>query len=259
MSQQLRIFAAAFSTQALFSVPAFADPAFDLWTQGKYEEAIKSGLAENTPEGLSVAARAAVSDMTMHTTPCMDCVKRAEDLSRKALAANPKAALPTIYLAAALGYRGRIIGLMAAQSAKLGEQSKQAIEEAMAAHPKDAQLIATMGGWHFEVVRVGGSFLARMTYGASTSKGMEFYDQALKIAPNDLLVNYQYGLALAANDADEYHDKIVAAWKRTIAAPSQGAYDESQKKRAAELLALLDGKDRKAFEAKLNSYMGIPQ
>ena len=249
----------AFSTPALSAQGASADPAFDFWTQGKYDEAIKTGLAENTPEGLSVAARAAVSDMTMHTTPCMECVKRAEELSRKALAANPKAALPTIYLAAALGYRGRIVGLMAAQSAKLGEQSKQAIEDAMAAHPKDAQLIATMGGWHFEVVRVGGSFLARMTYGDSTSKGLAFYDDALKIAPNDLLVNYQYGLALAANDADEYHDKIAAAWKRTIAAPSQGAYDESQKKRAAELLALLNGKDKKAFDAKLKSYMGIPQ
>jgi hypothetical protein len=249
----------AFSTQALFSAPAFADPAFDLWSQGKYEEAIKSGLAENTPEGLSVAARAAVSDMTMHTTPCMECVKRAEDLSRKALAANPKAALPTIYLSAALGYRGRIIGLMAAQSAKLGEQSKQAIDDALAVHPKDAQLIATLGGWNFEVVRVGGSFLARMTYGASASKGLTLYDEALKIAPNDLLVNYQYGLALAANDADEYHDKIITAWKRAIAAPAQDAYDESQKKRAAELLTLLNGKDKKAFEAKLNGYMGIPQ
>ncbi|HEY4124447.1 MAG TPA: hypothetical protein VGM36_07520, partial [Rhizomicrobium sp.] len=138
----LAFFAAALSTLTFSTQAALADPAFDLWSQGKYEEAIKSGLAENTPEGLSVAARAAVSDMTMHTTPCMDCVKRAEDLSRKALAADPKAALPTIYLAAALGYRGRIIGLMAAQSAKLGEQSKQAIEDAMAAHPKDAELVA---------------------------------------------------------------------------------------------------------------------
>ena len=255
---KLRVAAFALLVTA-FSTQASADPAFDLWNQGKYEEAIKTGLAEKTPEGLSVAARAAASAMTMQTSPCMDCVKRAEDLSRKALAADPKGALPTIYLAAALGYKGRIIGLMAAQSAKLGEQSKHAIEEAMAAHPKDAQLIATMGGWHFEVVRVGGSMLARWTYGATIDKGLEFYEQAFKLAPNDLLINYQYGLGLAAYDAGEYHDKIEAAWKRAIAAPAQNAYDEAQKKRAAELLALLDGKDKKAFEAKLDSYMGIPQ
>lgn len=255
---KLRVVTFALLVAAL-STPAFASPAFDLWNEGKYDDAIKVGLAANDADGLAVAARAAASDMTMHTSPCMDCIKRTEELSRKALAANPKGALPTIYLAAALGYKGRLIGLMAAQSQKLGEQSKQAIEDAMAAHPKDAQLIATMGGWNFEVVRVGGSMLARWTYGATIDKGLEFYDRAFKLAPNDILINYQYGLGLAAYDADEYRDKIEAAWKRTIAAPAQNAYEEASKKRAAELLALLDGKDKKAFKAKLDSYMGIPQ
>lgn len=249
----LAVLVSAFATQA------FASPAYDLWTQGKYDEAVKVGLAANDADGLAVAARAAASDMTMHTSPCMDCVKRTEEIARKALAANPKGALPTIYLAAALGYKGRIIGLMAAQNQKLGEQSKQALEDALAAHPKDAQLIATMGGWHFEVVRVGGSMLARWTYGATMDKGLALYDQAFKLSPNDILINYQYGLGLAAYDADEYRDKIEAAWKRAIAATPQNAYEEASKKRAAELLALLNGKDKKALEAKLDSYMGIPQ
>jgi len=247
------------ASQLSFATHAFADPAFDLWTQGKYDEAIKTGLAENNAEGLSVAARAAASDMTMRTKPCLECTTRTEELARKALAADPKAALPTIYLAGALGYRGRIIGMMASQSAKLGEQSKAAIEAALAAHPKDAQLLATMGGWHFEVVRVGGSMLARWTYGASTDKGLEKFAEALKIAPNDLVVNYLYGISLASVDADEYRDKIEAAWKRVAAAPAESAYEQAQKKRAAELLALLGGKDRKAFDAKLKTYMGIPQ
>ncbi len=249
----LAVLVSAFATQAL------ASPAYDLWVQGKYDEAIKAGLAANDADGLAVAARAAASDMTMHTTPCMDCVKRTEELARKALAASPKGALPTIYLAAALGYKGRILGLMASQREKLGEQSRQALEDALAAHPNEAQLLATMGGWHFEVVRVGGSMLARWTYGATIEKGLEYFAQALKLAPNDILINYQYGLGLAAYDADEYRDKIQAAWKRAISAPAQDAYEEASKKRAAELLALLDGKDRKAFEAKLDSYMGIPQ
>lgn len=242
-----------------FSTEAFCDPAFDLWTQGKYESAIKTGVAENTPEGLAYAARAAVSDMIAHTTPCMACINRAEDLSRKALAADPKGATPSLCLAAALGYRGRLIGLLAAQSAKLGEQSEQAIKDALAAHPKDAHLLAAMGSWNFEVVRVGGSMLARWTYGATIDNGLALYESAFKLAPNDLLVNYQYGLGLAAYDADTYHDKIAAAWKRTIAASSDGAFDDMQKKRAVELLALLNGNDRAALRAKLYSYMGVPE
>ena len=116
-----------------------------------------------------------------------------------------------------------------------------------------------MGGWNFEVVRVGGSMLARWTYGATIDKGIEFYDQAFKLAPNDILINYQFGLGLAACDPGEYHDKIEAAWKRAVAARAQNAYEEASKRRAAELLALLDGTDKKAFTAKLDSYMGIPQ
>jgi hypothetical protein len=254
---QFRVAAFALLMTA-FSTQAFCDPAFDLWTQGKYEAAIKQGVAENTPEGLAYAARAAVSDMIAHTTPCMECINRAEDLSRKALAADPRGTTPSLCLAAALGYRGRLIGLLAAQSAKLGEQSRQIVGDALAAHPKDAHLLAAMGSWNFEVVRVGGSMLARWTYGATVDEGMSKYEDAFKIAPNDLLVNFQYGLGLAAYDADTYHDKIAAAWKRTIAATSSGAFDDMQKKRAAELLALLNGNDRAALRAKLNSYMGIP-
>jgi tetratricopeptide (TPR) repeat protein len=101
--------------------------------------------------------------------------------------------------------------------------------------------------------------LARWTYGATIDKGLEFYDRAFKLAPNDILINYQYGLGLAAYDADEYRDKIEAAWKRAVAAPAQNAYEEASKKRAGELLALLNGKDKKALKAKLDSYMGIPE
>lgn len=244
---------------AALATQAYGDPAFDLWSRGNYEAAIQTGLSEHTPEGLSAAARAAVSDMTLHKGPCADCVKRAEEIARKALAADPKGALPTIYLAAALGYKGRLIGLMAAQREKLGEQSKQAIEEALAAHPKDPQLLATMGGWHFEVVRIGGSLLARWTYGASMEKGIACYDEALKLSPDDIVINYQFGLGLAAYDPDEYRNRIESAFKRVIAQPAKNAYEDSIKSRAAELLVLLDGKDKKAFAARLNTYMGIPQ
>lgn len=251
--------AALFVASIVFSTGAYADPALDLWVHGKYDDAVKQGLAENTPEGLAIASRAAVSEMTAHTTPCQECVNRAVELSRKALAANPKAPIPTLCLAAALSYRGHLIGLMAAQSEKLGEISKQTIDDAISAHPQDPQLLAALGGWNFEVVRQGGSMLARWTYGATIDKGLEKYSEALKIAPNDILINYQYGLELAAYDNDEYRDKIEAAWKRVEAAPSQGAYDDLEKKRAGELLALLDGSDKTAFETRLKSYMGIPE
>lgn len=237
---------------------AVADPAADLWAKGRYEDAIGKGLAEGTPEGVSVAARAALSDMIMHTTPCEACVARTEELSRKALAADPKSALPTIYFVFALGYRGRMVGLMKARAAGLAEKSKQAIDDALTIHPDNPELLATLGGWNFDVVRGGGALLARLAYGATTANGIAEYQRAFRLSPNDPLINYQYGLGLASIDADDYHDQIAIAWKRVIASPAGNAFEEMQKKRAAELLALLNGGDNRAFETRLDSYMGIP-
>jgi tetratricopeptide (TPR) repeat protein len=246
--------------------PALADPtldpadrAVDLLRQGKYEEAIRQGVAENTADGLASAAIASVSEMTMAPPPCLACINRAEELSRKALAADPKGANATRCLVAALGYRGRLIGFLSMQSAKLGEASRQALDEALAVHPHDPGLLSAMGTWHLEVVRVAGSVLADWTYGATTEKGLEDFSEALKLAPDDVIINFQFGLELAAYDADQYRDKIVTAWKRAKTAPSQSAYDDAQKKRADELLMLLNGGDRQAFDDKVKSYMGIPE
>ena len=119
--------------------------ASDLWRAGKYEQAIDAGKAANTAEGLSVAARAAVSDMMTRIPPCLDCVHRAQDLARKAIVADPKAPLPRVYLAVSLGYEARIVGLLASQSRGISEESKSSLETAIASDPKNALAVATLG------------------------------------------------------------------------------------------------------------------
>jgi hypothetical protein len=248
----------ALSLVAILScAQANADPANDLWVKGRYEDAIKQGVAENTAVGLTVAARAAVAEMMAHTPPCPSCIDRAETLARKALAADPKEVSATLCLNAALGYRSRIIGPFATHSEGLDVTMKQSLEDSLAAHPGNARLIALLGNWDFEAIRAGGSLLARLSFGATMDGGLEKYDEALKLAPNDILINYMYGLGLAAYDPDQYRDKIVAAWKRVVAAPSADAYDDFQKERARDLLALFTGNNKDAFDTRLKSDMGI--
>ncbi|HEY5238892.1 MAG TPA: hypothetical protein VIJ62_10970 [Rhizomicrobium sp.] len=239
-------------------VQAAAPTPFDLWRDGKYDQAIAAGEAQKTPEGLSVAARSAVSDMSLHIPPCLDCVNKAEVVVRKAMAADPKAVLPKIYLAAVLGYEGRLIGLMQAQSKGLAGQSQKALQDGLAIEPKSPLLLATMGGWHFEIIRIAGSFIARLTYGATTDEGLKYFDEALKLAPNELLINYQYALSLASVDRDKYHDMIKAALSRAVAAKADSVYYTVSQKRAADLLKLLDGGDANAFDTTVKKYMGIP-
>lgn len=238
---------------------AFADLALDLWAQGKYAEAIAFGLAEKSADGLSAAARAATTEMSLRVPPCSQCIQRAEDLSRKALAADPKGTVPSFCLAAALAYHGRMIGLMNTQSAALGSEAKKILEEAITAHPHDARLISGLAIWDFEVVRVSGPFLARIVLGASMDHGLALFDQAFKLSPDDTLLNYQYGLSLAAYDPDEYRTRIEAAWGRAATDTPQNAYDEEMKNNAVKLLALLKSGDRRLLDATVKEYLGIPK
>jgi len=240
------------------STSALADNALDLWTQGKYEDAIATGVAEKSPEGLSTAARAAMTELTLHPMPCPECIQRAEDLSRKALAADPKSAVPSFCLAGALAYRGRMVGTINTQTASIGIEARKTIEDAMAASPDDARLISALGIWDFEVVRVAGSVLSRIVYGARMERGLALFDQAFKLSPNDILIHYQYGLSLAAYDPDEYRSKIEAAWMRVAATRPQNAYDEEMKSRAVKLLSLLKSGDKKTLDGTVKGYLGIP-
>jgi tetratricopeptide (TPR) repeat protein len=235
------------------------DTAPELWRAGKYEQAIEAGTAANTAEGLSVAARAAVSDVMTRIPPCLDCVHRAQDLARKAIAADPKAPLPHVYLAVSLGYEARIVGLLESQRKGLGEESKSALEAAIAADPKNAFAIATLGGWNIDTVRIGGSFLARLTYGATIDEGIAKYTQAIAMDPEDLVIHYQYALSLAGCDADKYHDVIAEQLARATQGKPESVYESVSQKRASDLLGLLKAGDRQAFADQVKRYMGIPE
>lgn len=246
----------------LVSVSASAatapDQPYELWRDGKYDQAIQVGEATNTPEGLSVAARAALSDMMMRIPPCLDCVHRAEDLARKAIAADPKAPLPHVYLAVSLGYEARIVGMMEAQRQGISDTVKKALDTAIADDPKNSFAIATLGGWNIDVVRIAGSFLAGLTYGANMGDGIAKYTQAISLDPNDLVIRYQYALSLASCDADKYHDVIVDQLSRATQIKPGSVYESVSQKRASDLLTLLKSGDRQAFDSQVKRYMGIP-
>ena len=67
--------------------------------------------------------------------------RHAEDLSRRAIAADPKVPEGHIYLAAAIGYESRIIGNLAAQSKGYANEAKRQLDAALASIP------TTSGRW----------------------------------------------------------------------------------------------------------------
>ena len=232
--------------------------AFQLYRDGKYTEAMKAGASENSARGYALASAAAIGDAAEHIPPCLSCVKRAEDYARKAVAADPSLALGHVFLAMSLGLDAHIIGSVSALSKGYASLSKKEIEAALKLAPKNARALAAMGGWNLEVVRGAGSMIASWQYGASTDKGIEYFNKAIAIDPGNVVVHYQYALAMAGLDADEYHDQIEKQLTEAANGTPKTAYDKMSKERAAKLLEILKSGKSDLFDKTVSQYQGYP-
>jgi hypothetical protein len=93
----------------LLLLPAAAHAAtteeiFAAYARGDYEQTVKMGEAARTAPGYAIAARAVLADAVLRDRPCMDCLNKAEKLSRQAVAADPRHAFGQVWLAVSLGY-----------------------------------------------------------------------------------------------------------------------------------------------------------
>jgi hypothetical protein len=235
---------------------ATVDDVYALYARGDYAEAIHAGEASNSAAGLATAARAVLADDVLRDSPCMPCLQRAESLARQAVALDPYHAFGQVWLAVALGYQARITGAIKARIANTPAQSKAALDQAVRDDPGNAFAVSALGGWHIEIVRGGGSFLAGLAYGASEKEGLALFDRAVKLAPDNVAVHYQIGLSLAGFDFKKYQTRIAAEFKAAVASPPRTAYEKKIRERAGELLSLMDSRD--AFDARVRKYQGFP-
>ena len=235
-----------------------AAAAFERYRIGDYDGAIAIGEASKTGEGLAVATRAAFAEANLRDTPCLDCLKRVEDLARRSIMLDMNHPEAYIYLAAALGYESRIIGYVRASVDRYPELTKQAIDHALAVAPSDTWSLAALGGWHFEIVRDAGSLLARTLFGARVQAGEDAFRRSIAADPGNLVVRLQYVLAISAYDLNHYRTQIAEQLAAIAMIEPRTAYEQVMKQRAAQLLNLLNADRRPEYVALINRYQGYP-
>jgi tetratricopeptide (TPR) repeat protein len=242
---------------ALFASGAQADNAAQLYAAGKYQQAEAAGATENNAEGLTYAARAILAHETMGA-PCLDCLKRAEGYARRAVAADPNYPDAHTYLAATLGYQGRIVGLVQARIDNYPEEAKENIDAALKADPNNGRALAALGGWNIEVVRAGGDTMAKMIYGASLEAGQHDFERAFAASPDNLVLRYQYALVLGGYGPERFRDTILDALKHAIAGKAATTFDAFEQNRARELLDVFKRGDMDAFSKLVKRNQGYP-
>lgn len=231
---------------------------YALYAQGDYEAAISAGEALGTAEGLASAAFAAISDADLRTPPCLSCVDRAQSLAKRAIALNSNLSEPYVVLALSYGLKTHIIGIIRAQGAHYGEQSKKALERALLLKSDSALALAGMGAWHLEITRLLGSFFARNFYGAKADTGKDYFRRAIKSEPENLIVKYQFVLCLSSYDLKDNRKEIESTLQDVAATSARTAYETALRARSAQLFELLARNDDKAYRKLVDRYQGYP-
>ena len=242
----------------LLCAPAFAAEItpFELYRTGKYEAAIAAGEAANTGPDLATAARAAFAEANLSETPCLACLKRVEVLARRSILLDRTRPEAYVYLAAAVGYQARIVGNLRAQLSHIPEQAKEALDRALAVGPNDDWALAATGAWHIEVVRNGGTMLARAVYGAEIDTGLDYFARAFAAEPKNLVIRFQYALSLSGYDFSTYAKEVTDALAAVATIEPRTVYEGAIKERAARLLALIKANKRNEYLALVSRYQG---
>jgi len=241
-----------------FAGSAQAATPFDLYEQGKFDAAVAAGVAANDAPGLAIAARATLAAETMAGVHCLDCIKRAADYARRAIALDPQNADAHVFLAVSLGREGRLESMFTVLRKGYPKLAKQELDAAVAADPHDAQAWAALGGWNIEIVNKGGATMAKMMYGATLEAGFADFAKAFAIEPDNVGLLYQYALTLSGYDTAAYRAKITDALAHAAKATPQGVYEGFAQKRAKELLATMQKGDMDAYAALVARDQGNP-
>jgi hypothetical protein len=250
-------FALALAFALIVSSARAATP-FDLYEQGKYDAAIAAGIAQNNAAGFAIAARSELAAETMRAARCIECIQRAQDYARKAIAADPKTADGHVFLAVALGREGRLLSTFTVLRRAYPSKAKAELDAAIAADPKSYFAWSALGGWNIEIVHKGGARPAHLVYGASLEDGLAAFDKAFALAPDNVGLRYQYALTLSACDVNAYRARIEDALARAINGKPHGAYEAFVQARAKELREALRKGDMDAYAALVARDQGSP-
>lgn len=239
------------------SVPAAAVTAFQ---DGNYILAATIAEAANTTAALAFAARAQIADALTRSEPCLDCLVKAEATAEAATIAGSadEEALVQAYvqLAIAIGFHGRLLGALEAQSEGLAEKGRAAIDKALELDPGNPWARASLGGWHLEIVDRAGSLLAAALYDASEEEGLKNFRAALTADPGNLLLHHHYALSILALDVERFRDEALSSLDAGNKDTRTDAMTAFTRKRNDALIAVIGHGDEHKIEGVVRFYQG---
>ena len=216
-----------------------ARAAFD---EGRFVEAAELAEALRTSQGYALAAESLaiygyyVAAQDEQSALFQRAIQAAEEAIRLA-PANPEAHFQSAH---AMGRDGQNAGVMEALNKGYARRIRQANEEALRLDPELAGAYLSLAAWHVEIVNKMGRLVAGMTYRASRREALEHYDRALELAPDEIVVFWEYANGLLLLNRNRNREQARDLLSRGLEIPPGNAHDRILHGLAAERLAALD-------------------
>jgi len=239
------------------SAGASVDPygtAEALYTAGQYDAAVQAARQIGSAEAHALGARAllAKTESQVPFDQRLPVLKEAEAEADAAIAANDKVIEGHLQKLMAYCYITRMPGFRDGDIAA-SRVSRTMLDRALALEPNNPWALAALGGWNLEIIRRAPLGLGGILFGANRTKGMAAFEKALVLAPNNVVIRYEFGLALLSLDDRKAAESALTA---AIVLQTDDAYSRFLQARGQRLLALVAAQDHRTLDKVLAAYRG---
>ena len=209
---------------------------------GQYDLALTEAAGERSADAHALRARVMLAKvMCAGREPELTSLKEALAAAEAALNLDAEHGEGRLQKAIALSLLTRPMGLSEANESGYGPKARALAEAVLEDNPADHYALGFLAVWHVEVHRRGGS-LGAAVMGASLKTARKNYAEAVRLAPEDAGLRWQWARALAALDAKKYKGEIEAELVAALAIDPATELDRVMQARAEALLDILGTK-----------------
>lgn len=209
---------------------------------GQYDLALTEAAGERSADAHALRARAILAKvMCAGREPELASLNEALAAAEAALKLDAGHGEGRLQKAIALSLMTRPMSLSEANESGYGPKARALAEAVLADDPADHYALGFLAVWHVEVHRRGGS-LGAAVMGASLKTARKNYAEAVRLAPEDAGLRWQWARALAAYDAKKYKGEIETELEAALAIVPSTDIDRVMQARAEALLDILGSK-----------------